>query len=184
MEYHKDGIPINSVVLGKASCQRIARSLSPLVEVRQKGIFVENLRKVDNKGNLRALCDVLLSLLEGDVVIRDCRIIQQLGQRAWLSMPVVSWQDEQGVLRYKTMIELPHLLKQEVSKAALEAYLEAQGHEGSCISTTLGAASDLLVHKSCPITIAAIRRKKHKYRVRLRIMLNQTTSNQTTPKSV
>ena len=84
-------------------------------------ILIENLRRIE-KGNLRVFLDVRIRTPGGDWVIRNCRIVRQPGQRAWFSLPTVSWQDETGKACYKTMVELPNRIKSKISKAALEAY--------------------------------------------------------------
>lgn len=89
-------------------------------------ITIENMQRVHNKGNLKATLDVRIKIAEGDWVIRGCRIIQQSGQRAWFSLPIVSWQDENGKICYKTVLELPAGLKTKISEAALEVYYESQ----------------------------------------------------------
>lgn len=89
-------------------------------------IVVENMRYLQNAGNLRAFCDVRVQAADGDLVIRSCRIIQQTGQKAWFSLPVVSWENEKGEVCYKTILELPAGLKRRISDAALAAYYKSQ----------------------------------------------------------
>ena len=58
----------------------------------------------------------------GNWVIRGCRIVQQPNQRAWFSLPTVSWEDEAGKKGYKTMLELPSRIKRDISEVALEVF--------------------------------------------------------------
>jgi hypothetical protein len=87
-------------------------------------IAVENVRCLHNAGNLRAFCDVRLKTTEGDWIIRGCRIIQQTEQKAWFSLPVISWENGTGGICYKTVLELPAGLKSKISESALEMYYE------------------------------------------------------------
>ena len=72
-------------------------------------------------GNLEAF----VKLRIGETVIHDFRIIQQRGQRPWVSAPIVSWIDTDGSTQYKTLIDFPHRLKDAVSDAVLTAWKAA-----------------------------------------------------------
>lgn len=89
-------------------------------------LTIENLERVHNRGNLKATLDVRLKTAGGDWLIRGCRIIQQTGQKAWFSLPVVSWENEKGEVCYKTILELPAGLKRRISDAGLSTYYETQ----------------------------------------------------------
>jgi len=92
----------------------------------QYSLRIENQRFVNNAGNLRAFCDVRIPTAGGDWVIRDCRIIQQTGQRAWFSLPVISWKNEMGEVCHKTILELPPSIKRRIASAVLEVYYKSQ----------------------------------------------------------
>lgn len=92
----------------------------------QSDLMIENIRRVHNAGNLRAFCDVRITTAGGDWVIRDCRIIQQPGQKACFSLPVLSWNNETGQICYQTILELPAGIKRRISETALRVYKDKQ----------------------------------------------------------
>lgn len=47
-------------------------------------IIIENLRRIHNKGNLRAFCDVRLPTPRGDWLLRSCKIVQEVGKKAMM----------------------------------------------------------------------------------------------------
>ena len=71
-----------------------------------------------SRGNLKGLATVRI----GEIVVRDFRIVQQPGQRAWVGLPSVSWQTETGERAYRTIVEMPQPLKGEVEKLVLAAW--------------------------------------------------------------
>ena len=75
---------------------------------------------------MKAALDVRLRTAGGDWLIRECRIVQQSGQKPWFSLPVASWENEHGKICYKTVLELPPCIKSRITKVALEAYSEIQ----------------------------------------------------------
>jgi DNA-binding cell septation regulator SpoVG len=77
-----------------------------------------------NKGSLRAIVDVGLG---PSLVIREFRVIQQAGQRAWVAPPARKWKDDAGKRRFEPLIELTGGLKGRVEAAILAAW---QGDRG------------------------------------------------------
>jgi DNA-binding cell septation regulator SpoVG len=71
-----------------------------------------------NTKHLRAFAAVKV----GDWIIRDFRIVQQDGQRAWVSVPQVTWKDKSDRVRYKPLLEIPGELKQRIEVAILSAW--------------------------------------------------------------
>lgn len=71
-----------------------------------------------NQGNLKAFVSIQLE----DIVFHDFRIIQQAGQRAWVSVPQSSWKNQNGKTCYKPLVELPASLKEQVSKTVLDEW--------------------------------------------------------------
>jgi DNA-binding cell septation regulator SpoVG len=65
-------------------------------------------------GNLKAFASVRL----GGVVIHDCRVIQQPGQRPWVSLPQREYEQD-GQKKYSVIVELNESLKREVSRLVL-----------------------------------------------------------------
>ena len=88
-----------------------------------KKIEVVAVRPID-KGNLRAFVSVRL----GGVTIHDCRVIQQQGQAAWVSMPQREYTDKQGQKKYSAIVELSEALKKSVSALVLQSW--EQGSSG------------------------------------------------------
>jgi len=81
-------------------------------------IEVLEIKKVSNAGKLRAFAKLKL----GEIICCDFRVIQQEGQKAWVSVPQLGWTGTDGKVRYKNMVELPEKLKSEVFKAILAAW--------------------------------------------------------------
>jgi DNA-binding cell septation regulator SpoVG len=80
-------------------------------------IEVLEVRRIIGEGNLRAFAAVRL----GAVVIRGCRIVQQPGQKAWVSLP----QQKSGD-RYYPVVEITRKeLLDQVREAILEAWERA-----------------------------------------------------------
>ena len=86
-------------------------------------IVVQSITPVNDQGNLKAFVNVTV---DGTTWNR-CRIVQQPGQRAWLSLPQLSWTDPStGEPIYRPAMTAPKETKEEVSKAVLAAWA-AQG---------------------------------------------------------
>lgn len=83
-------------------------------------IKVEKLRKVEGRGSLRAFVDLRI----GRTLFRSWRVVQQEGQRPWVSPPVESWEDRDGKRHYRRLVEFPDELKRRVDEAVLKAYNE------------------------------------------------------------
>ncbi len=85
-----------------------------------QNIIVERLRHVNACAPLKAYADIRLS---DGILIKDCRIIQQDGQQAWLSMPRISWTPEgENKPHYKPLVILPKDLQKAAQIAALNAF--------------------------------------------------------------
>ena len=80
-------------------------------------ITVTDFLKV-NGGKLKAFASVKVD----NIIIHDFRIVQQDGQRAWVSVPQVSWKDNQGQIKYKALLDIPGELKQRIEVAILSAW--------------------------------------------------------------
>lgn len=77
-------------------------------------IIIEKIKPID-KGNLKAFVDIKL----GDsIVINGCRIVQQPGQKAWVSMP----QNEVEGKYYPVVKILNKTIKEEIEKAILNEW--------------------------------------------------------------
>ena len=84
-------------------------------------IIVQKLTPVNKDGSLRAFVDLAINKIE----VKGCRIIQQDGQQAWLSMPQTSWQTTNGQKKYSAVVVLPKDLHKAAQEAAVTAW-EAQ----------------------------------------------------------
>jgi len=79
---------------------------------------VIELRTISSTGPLKAFATVRV----GDWIIYEWRIIQKDGQRAWISVPQVSWKDKDGQVRYRALLSIPGELKQQIEVAILSAW--------------------------------------------------------------
>jgi len=80
-------------------------------------ILVSNLRLYNN-ANMKAFADVTVN----GVTLRDCRVVQQNGQRAYASFPVLEWENAAKQKCRKTMVECDSALKAQIMEAVMEAY--------------------------------------------------------------
>lgn len=71
-------------------------------------------------GNLKALASVQIG---PSLVVHKCRVIQQPGQRAWVSMPQERWDGADGQPRYTALVELSGGLKTRVEAVILDEAL-------------------------------------------------------------
>jgi DNA-binding cell septation regulator SpoVG len=86
-------------------------------EPRNVRIEVIGVNLLAGTGPLRAFASVRL----GDVIIHDCRVVQQAGQRAWVSLPQREYLHD-GQKKYTAIVELSESLKREVSRFVLAAW--------------------------------------------------------------
>jgi DNA-binding cell septation regulator SpoVG len=70
-------------------------------------------------GNLRAFVDVGLG---PSIVIRGFRVIQQAGQKPWVSPPQQEYAGADGKRHYSPIVELAGNLKREIEQAILAAW--------------------------------------------------------------
>ena len=80
---------------------------------------VENMKKLDGSGNLKAFVSVNI---EDKLIIHSCRILQQPNQEPWVSLPQREWADQDGGKHYAPVIELPDRVKSAIQEAVLEAW--------------------------------------------------------------
>ncbi|MBU1206447.1 MAG: SpoVG family protein [Proteobacteria bacterium] len=79
---------------------------------------VVELRVLAGNAPLKAFVSIRL----GEWVIHDWRIVQKDGQRAWISVPQVSWKDKDGQVRYRALLSIPGEQKQQIEIAILSAW--------------------------------------------------------------
>ena len=85
-------------------------------------IQVLEIKPVDNS-NLKAFVKIKI----GETTFHDFRIVQQSGQKVWVSPPATQWTRKDGKTYRKVLIELPRRLKEAVSNAVLEAWNKQEG---------------------------------------------------------
>jgi len=94
--------------------------------IEREEIRVVSISPVSDRGALKAFVEIQV----GSFLITDCRIIQENGKRLWVSMPVLSYKNEHGTARYKTLIQISDKdLKNEISQAVLRAWESNHGGE-------------------------------------------------------
>lgn len=69
---------------------------------------------------LKAFADILIN----GWIIREFRIIKEDAKRPWIASPQISWKDQDGQIKYKTVITLPDEVKGQIDFAILKAYTE------------------------------------------------------------
>ena len=72
-----------------------------------------------NDGPLKAFVDVQVGTT---LIVHGCRVIQQPGQRAFVSPPQVAWTGQDGKKHYSPIVEWTGALKSAVETAILDAW--------------------------------------------------------------
>jgi hypothetical protein len=80
-------------------------------------VQVENIKAI-NKGSLRGFCTVVI----GGLKINSCRVIQEEGKTAWVSLPQQEWTDREGKKKYSPIVEVPDHIKVAIQSAVLKAW--------------------------------------------------------------
>lgn len=114
----------NAAALTKAAALTQTKFSTASIPQKKPNTYYENVRvtrikPVVGKGNLKAFIDIVI----GDYIsIHGCRVIQQEGQRPWVSMPQ-SEHVKDGQKKYYTVIKiLDKRLKHDIHEAILAAY--------------------------------------------------------------
>ena len=81
-----------------------------------------DIRLQDNGKPFKALVDIKL----GELIIRDFRVIQQDGHKAYVTMPQSSWRGPGGRIQYKTLIVMSDELKWKIDSAILAEYQKTE----------------------------------------------------------
>lgn len=89
-------------------------------------IEVIKINPVNGGGNLRAFVDIRLT---DGTVIRGLRIVQQPGQKAWVSPPQRDWKDDEGKRKWAPVVEFPPGLKEAITTAVLNAFSKSGGYQ-------------------------------------------------------
>lgn len=84
-----------------------------------KDIEILSITPIEDRGSLRGFVNIRL----GDLIINDCRIIQEPSKKAWFSLPVLSYKTRYGTTQYRTLVQiLDEKLKNEISQVVLDAW--------------------------------------------------------------
>ncbi len=87
--------------------------------IEREEVRVTSISPVSDRGALKAFVEIQV----GSFLITDCRIIQENGKRLWVSMPVLSYKNEHGTVRYKTLIQISDKnLKNEIAQTVIKAW--------------------------------------------------------------
>jgi len=86
-------------------------------EAKVPTFHVEKIRAI-NKGNLLGFASVRV----GQLIINDCRVVQQPGQDAWVSLPQNSYVNKDGETKYAPIVECPKEWKEAIQEAVLTAW--------------------------------------------------------------
>jgi DNA-binding cell septation regulator SpoVG len=86
-------------------------------------ISVDKITKSTKPGPLKAFVSIGLG---GKMKIHDCRIIQQDGQAAWVSLPQSSFTGKDGKVKYYPIIEVSDNLKAAIQGAVLKAWSDGR----------------------------------------------------------
>jgi len=87
-------------------------------------IKILSVSPVVDRGALKAFVEIQV----GDFIFTDCRVIKENGKAAWVSMPVLSYKNENGTTRYKTLVQISDKnLKNAISWAVLQAWEKNRG---------------------------------------------------------
>jgi DNA-binding cell septation regulator SpoVG len=83
-------------------------------------VTVESIKAISNAGNLRAFANINIG--DNKIRIADVRVIQQDGQRPWVSMPSRAYERD-GQRKWAPIVELvDESLKKEVSDVVLAEF--------------------------------------------------------------
>ena len=82
-------------------------------------ITVENIKKLDGTGNLKAFVSVSIN---NKLTVHSCRIIQQPSQKAWVSLPQREWTDQAGAKHFAPLIEVSDKIREAIQETVLRAW--------------------------------------------------------------
>ena len=82
-----------------------------------------NIRLLKNGKPLKAFADIQLS---NGWIIKDFRVIQQPGHKAYMVAPQTAWKGPQGKLNFKPIVSMPDDVKWQVEASILTAFQKAK----------------------------------------------------------
>lgn len=93
-------------------------------------IKIIKIRLQNNSKPLKAFADIQL---ENGWIVKDFRVIQQPGQKAYVVSPQASWRNREGVINFKTLITIPNDGKWQLEAAVLAAYQREKEQKGGSL---------------------------------------------------
>lgn len=87
--------------------------------IKPNQVAVSDIIPTPNAGSLRAFITIKLA---GALEIRKCRLVQQDGQRPYLSPPQEIWTDDGGKRRFHSLVVWPAEWKEAIQQAVLDAW--------------------------------------------------------------
>lgn|SRR5215813_5755 len=84
----------------------------------RKVVEVISIKPLTNAGSLRALITVRV----GDVTVHECRVVQQIGQTPWVSLPQKEYTNRAGERKFTPVVELTDALKKQVCDEVLRVW--------------------------------------------------------------
>ena len=94
-------------------------------------IKIAKIRLQNNDKPLKAFADIQL---ENGWIIKDFRVIQQPGQKAYVVAPQASWRNREGSINFKTLITIPNGDKWQLESAILAAYQREKEQESGSLA--------------------------------------------------
>jgi DNA-binding cell septation regulator SpoVG len=87
------------------------------------GIKIVEMKAIDGEKPLKAYASIQL----GNWIIHDWRVIQQPGQKAWVSVPQSSWTGRDGRIKYRNLITIPGEWRKRIEEEILKAWEGGKG---------------------------------------------------------
>lgn len=92
---------------------------------------VIKIRLQNNDKPLKAFIDIQLS---NGWIIKDFRVVQQPGQKAYVVAPQASWRNREGSINFKTLVTIPDNSKWQLESAVLAAYQKEKEQESGSLA--------------------------------------------------
>lgn len=84
----------------------------------------------NNDRPLKAFADIQL---ENGWIIKDFRVIQQPGEKAYVVAPQASWRNREGGINFKILVTIPDNSKWQLESAVLAAYQREKERKGGSL---------------------------------------------------
>jgi len=88
-------------------------------------IEILSIKPSNSAGSIRAFVDIRIDRL----IVRNCKVIQQAGQRAWVAPPSQEYMTKAGTKKYTNIIEMDEPFQRELSRIVLAAW-ESEARRG------------------------------------------------------